>query len=45
MSLIIILVIEHLLKRIFLTVQQSSCRITLIDMIINRHVKSNMLKT
>ena len=43
--IIIIIIIEHLLKRISLTVHQSSCRFTLIDMIINRHIISNMLKT
>ena len=41
----IMIIIEHLLKRISLTVHQSSCRLTLIDMIINRHIKFNMLKT
>ena len=40
-----IVIIEHLLKRIFLTVHQSSCCLTLIDIIINRHIKFNMLKT
>ena len=33
--LIIIIIIEHLLRRISLTVHQSSYRFTLIDMIIN----------
>ena len=42
--IIIIIIIEHLLKRIYLTVHQSSCRFTLIDMIINRHVRFNMLR-
>ena len=41
----IIIIIEHLRKRISLTVNQSSCRFILIDMIINRHIKFNMLKT
>ena len=41
----IIIIIVHLLKRISLTVNQSSCCFTLIDMIINRHVKFNMIKT
>ena len=41
-----IIIIEHLLKRISLTVHQSSCRrFALIDMIINRHVKFDMTKT
>ena len=41
----IIIIIEHLLKRISLTVHQSSCRFIQIDMIINEHVKFNMLRT
>ena len=40
-----IIIIEHLLKCKSLTLHQSTCRITLIDMIINRHIKSDMLKT
>ena len=40
-----IIIVEHLLKRITLTVHQSSCRFTLIDMIINRHIKFDILKT
>ena len=43
--IIIIIIIEHLPKRISLTVHQRSCRLILIEMIINRHVKFNMLKT
>ena len=42
---VVIIIIEHLLRRISITVLQSSCRFTLIDMIINRHIKFNMLKT
>ena len=38
-----IIIIEHLLKCIYLTVHQSSCRFTLIDMIINRHIKFDMI--
>ena len=41
----IIIIIEHLIKHICLTAHQSSCRFTLIDMKINRHIKPNMLKT
>ena len=42
---IIIIIIEHLLKLIPLTVHQSLCHFTIIDMVINRHIKYNMLKT
>ena len=42
---IIIIIIEHLLKRISLTVLQSLCRFALIDVIINRHIKFSMLRT
>ena len=44
-TIIIIIIIEHFLKHISLTVHQISRRYTLIDMIINRHIKFNMLKT
>ena len=43
--IIIILIVEHLLRRISLTVHQSLCRFTLIDMIMDRHIKFDMLKT
>ena len=42
-EIITIIIIEHLPKHISLTVHQSLCRFTLIDMIINRHVGCNML--
>ena len=43
--LYVIIIIEHLLRRISLTVHQSLCRFTLIDMIINRRINVSMLKT
>ena len=45
LGITIIIIIEHLLKRMSLTVHQSSCRLTLIDMIINKHVTFSMLRT
>ena len=38
------IIIEHLLKRISVTVHQRLCHFALIDMIINRHIKFNILK-
>ena len=40
---IIIMIIEHLFKRISLTVHQSSCRFTLIYMIIKTDMKFTMI--
>ena len=40
-----VMIFEHLLRRISLTVNQSSWRSTLIDMLINRHIKFNIINT
>ena len=43
--IIIIMIIEYLFKRISLKVHQSSYRFIIIDMIIIRHIKFNMVET
>ena len=43
--ILLIIIIEHLPEQNSLIMQQSTCRFALIGMIINRHIKSNMIKT
>ena len=42
--LIIIKIIEHLFKHISVTLRQRSYRFTIVDMIINRNIKSYVIE-